>query len=45
MAQQRRFERQQNEIEKIREAKAMESKAKSSDDEGSKDETPENKSR
>ena len=45
MAEKRRFERQQDEIERIRKAKVMGSKAPSRDDEGSKDETPKDESR
>ena len=45
MAEKRRLERHQNEIERIREAKAVDAKAQSRDDERSEDETPENESR
>jgi len=45
MAEKRRFERQQDEIERIRKAKVMGSQAPSRDDEGSKDETAKDESR
>jgi len=45
MAQQRRWERQQDEIKRIRQAKVMGSQAPSRDDEGSKDETAKDESR